>query len=65
MLSCKDTTRLMSEAMDRELSLRERFTLRMHLIMCSGCNSFKKQMGFLKKVGNMQASGGEVTKDKK
>jgi len=48
MLNCHDATRLMSEAQDRPLKLSERISLKMHVMMCSGCNNFKSQMGTLR-----------------
>lgn len=48
MLNCKDTTRRLSEAQDRDLSLSEKLRLQMHLAMCCGCRNFSKQMDFLR-----------------
>jgi len=48
MLSCKDATRLASEKLDRELSLRERVALRAHLLICVGCARFEKQLRFMR-----------------
>ena len=50
MLSCKDATRLMSEAQDRNLGLAERVQLEMHLAICKGCRSFSEQMAFLRRA---------------
>jgi hypothetical protein len=50
MLSCKDATRLMSEAQDRKLGLAERLQLDMHLVICKGCRNFNEQMIFLRRV---------------
>lgn len=47
MLSCKEVSRLLSEARERRLGLRERFALRLHLMMCAGCNNFRKQLDFI------------------
>lgn len=48
MLTCKDATRLMSEALDRPLGLHERLSLRLHLLICLGCRNFRRQMDFLR-----------------
>ena len=48
MLSCKDATRMMSEAQDRKLDTGERLKLEMHLAMCRGCRAFRQQMNFLR-----------------
>ena len=49
-MNCRDATRLMSEAQERPLSITERISLRLHLIMCSGCHNFKAQMNTLRLV---------------
>ncbi|MCZ4304750.1 zf-HC2 domain-containing protein [Zoogloeaceae bacterium G21618-S1] len=48
MLSCKQVTRLASEKLDRPLSLRERLSFRMHLMMCAACSRFDGQMQFMR-----------------
>ncbi len=48
MLNCKEATRLMSEAQDRQLSMGEKLQLEMHLAMCRGCRNFREQMDFLR-----------------
>jgi hypothetical protein len=48
MLSCKDASMLMSQALDRRLSLQERISLRLHLAICEGCRRFERQMVFLR-----------------
>ena len=48
MLSCKEATRLLSEAQDRKLVLAEKVQLEMHLALCKGCKNFKGQMSFLR-----------------
>lgn len=47
MLSCKEVSRLVSESLDRELPLRQRISLRLHLLLCSLCSRFHRQMLFL------------------
>ena len=44
MLNCRQVTRLLSEAQERKLSMRERAALKMHRMMCSACNNFGKQI---------------------
>ncbi len=50
MLSCKETTKLVSENLDRDLSLRERIALKMHLSICSACRNLKQQMNVLRQA---------------
>ena len=44
MLNCKEVTEMCSQEMERDLRLQERMSSRMHLIMCSGCKNFRRQM---------------------
>lgn len=44
MLSCKEANRLMSQELDRKLSLGERIGLKLHVSMCDGCANARKQM---------------------
>jgi predicted anti-sigma-YlaC factor YlaD len=48
MLNCKEASALMSQALDRRLSLWERANLRLHLLVCEGCRRFERQMALLR-----------------
>ena len=48
LLSCKETTRLLSQGEDRELGFGERVTLRLHLAICDGCRNVRAQFRFLR-----------------
>jgi len=48
MINCRNATRLLSEAQERPLSITERMALKLHVIMCSGCQNFKDQMETLR-----------------
>ncbi len=48
MLSCKQASLLMSQALDRRLSFGEKISLRLHLVICVGCRRFERQMAFLR-----------------
>jgi predicted anti-sigma-YlaC factor YlaD len=60
MMSCKQMTCLMSQQLDRNLSVSERMALRFHLMMCSGCRNFEMNMMFLRRVCQ-QVSGTSVS----
>lgn len=47
MLSCKDVSKLLSQARERRLGLWERLGLELHLMMCKGCTNFRKQLDFI------------------
>ena len=48
LLSCKETTRLLSQGEDRKLAFGERVTLRLHLAICNGCRNVSRQFEFLR-----------------
>ena len=50
MLSCKESAQLMSQGMDRSLSLRERIGLRLHLLLCYGCRNARQQLRFIRRA---------------
>ena len=50
--SCKAATRLQSEALDRKLPLRQRFGLRVHLLLCKWCRRYGKQIAFLRNAAH-------------
>jgi hypothetical protein len=50
MMSCRKATHLMSQELDRKLSTRERMALRFHVLMCSGCTNFRRNMSFLRRT---------------
>ena len=49
-LSCHEASRLASEALDRELTRRERWALRIHMLLCAACRKFASQLRFLRLV---------------
>ncbi|PPK68628.1 putative zinc finger protein [Methylobacter tundripaludum] len=50
MRSCRNISALVSQGMDKKLSLRERFAVRMHLMMCTRCRNFQSQSRFIRKA---------------
>jgi len=46
--SCKEAARLQSAALDRKLSLRQQFGLRVHLVLCKWCRRYGRQITFLR-----------------
>lgn len=47
-MNCREATRLMSESQERKLSVSDRMSLQLHVMMCSGCHNFKQQMGAIR-----------------
>ena len=50
LLNCRETTRLVSQGLDRELAFGERVALRVHLAYCMGCRRARRQMAFLRRA---------------
>ncbi|UUZ51456.1 zf-HC2 domain-containing protein [Massilia sp. B-10] len=48
--TCREVHRLVSEGMDRELSIVERTRMRLHLIVCEACTRFNGQMDLLRRA---------------
>jgi hypothetical protein len=46
--TCRQATRLQSEARDRRLSFFEKLGLRLHLFLCKWCRRYGKQLEFLR-----------------
>lgn len=63
MMNCQQATRLFSDAQERELSLKDRAALKFHIMMCSGCRNFSKQMGTLRDITHNYAKGSENIED--
>jgi hypothetical protein len=49
-ISCRESTRLVSQGLDRELAFGERVALRMHLVICLGCRRAGRQMRVLRQA---------------
>ena len=39
---------LLSQAQERDLGLKERFFLQLHLLLCDGCANFRAQLAFIR-----------------
>lgn len=64
-MNCRQVTRLISEGQERELSLSEKVSLKMHLMMCSGCKNFSLQIPFLSQAMKAYAKGWNEADDEK
>lgn len=47
MMNCKEATQLLSQDLERKLSLPERLGLRLHLLICRGCRATERHFAFL------------------
>lgn len=57
MMNCHQATRLISESQDRSLSLTEKMSLKVHVMMCTGCKNFSLQVPFLSQAMKAYAKG--------
>jgi anti-sigma factor ChrR (cupin superfamily) len=48
MLSCKEATRLLSQAQDRRLTPVERIKLALHVVACTACKRFARQLALIR-----------------
>jgi predicted anti-sigma-YlaC factor YlaD len=55
---CKDVTRLLSDALDRALTVNERVQVHVHLPTCSGCRQYRKQIALLREAAQVASGGG-------
>ncbi len=61
MLSCRELTEVCSAEMERPLKLGEQVSLRTHLMMCTGCTNYRKQLKTLRQVMQAYADGKAAT----
>jgi len=50
MRSCRAISVLVSQGLDKKLSLRERFSVWLHVMMCTRCRNFQTQSRFIRKA---------------
>ncbi len=54
--ACKEVTRLASEAMEHKLSLRQRLTVKLHLMICSLCLRYVRQLEIMREVAHQHTT---------
>jgi hypothetical protein len=59
MRTCRDVTRLVLQGEDRALSLSERLSIRLHMMICAACPQFRVQVKFMRKAMGRWAAYGE------
>ncbi|SFU45367.1 zf-HC2 domain-containing protein [Pseudoduganella namucuonensis] len=57
--TCREVHRLVSEGMDRDLTMVERTRMRLHLMVCAACTRFDNQMDTLRKAMRGFPLGGD------
>ena len=51
MLTCREATHLASDALDHPLPWTQRFQMRLHMLVCSACRRFAKQLAWMQRAG--------------
>ncbi len=49
-LRCDESTRLISEGLDRDLPFGERLAVRLHAVSCGPCRRYRKQLALLREA---------------
>lgn len=49
-LSCEESSRMLSDSLDRELSRTEKTALTLHNVICRSCKRFNGQLTFLRRI---------------
>ena len=49
-VSCKEVSRLLSQAQERPMSRWQRLTVRWHLAVCSMCRAFDRQLTLMREA---------------
>lgn len=59
MLTCKEASVMVSQSLDRKLTVRERLNVKFHLMMCSACQRMEKQLQLLRALTQRYRVTGE------
>ncbi|PKY11524.1 hypothetical protein B1757_04650 [Acidithiobacillus marinus] len=55
MLTCRDAAKLLSISQDQSLSHREQWALKMHLLFCSSCRRYARQLRWMDQLFHLAA----------
>ena len=50
MRNCREISFFISQALDKKLTVRERISVRLHVIMCAKCHNFQKKTWLIRKA---------------
>lgn len=56
LLTCKEVTRLASDIMEQNISLRRRIEYKLHLMICSLCMRYVKQLQTMREVAHQHTA---------
>jgi hypothetical protein len=63
--TCREVHRLVSEGLDRDLSLVERARMRVHLMICEACSNFEAQMMLIRRAMRKLGKADDLDRDTK
>lgn len=63
--TCREVHRLVSEGLDRNLTLVERVRMRLHLMICDACTNFETQMQLIRRAMHKLGTEDEPGPDRK
>lgn len=53
--SCREMVPVMSQSLDRSLTFRERFEMKLHIFICAWCERYMKQIDQMRKAIRLKA----------
>jgi len=59
--TCKEVTRIASEAMEQNISLRRRIEFKPHLLICSWCRRYVQQLQTMREVSHQHTAKMETS----
>ena len=54
--TCKEVTRMASDAMERKLPLRQRIEMKLHFLICALCLRYFKQLQFMREIARQHVA---------
>lgn len=63
MLTCREMTEMCSRELDQPLAVRQKVSMTTHLMMCSGCRNYRRQLFRLREAARRYANGDAVYVD--
>jgi hypothetical protein len=58
--TCKEVTRMASDRMERKLPLRQWIDFKLHLLICSLCTRYVKQLEMMREISRQHDSQAEM-----
>lgn len=60
-LHCDESTRIISEGLDRRLTFAERWAVRLHYLSCWSCRRFRRQLNLLRAAARAEGAPNEAS----